>query len=531
MGQINTVCGNVKANFTKVHQWIGKSKDQGIDLIVFPELSLVGYPPKDFLFDPSWIDSYLEQFEKLVSATKDIHVVLGCVFWQSNKLFQGAVWIDRQGQVRYQKKILLPNTDVFDEKRYFETFTQQEVWLMDDLRVGVSVCEDLWAPLLNYEVDPIENLCEQNPQLLINISASPFFSGKHKLRQKLVQKHVDRHKVALMYVNAIGGNDELVFDGASFVMSNEGEIVLQAKAFEEDFSIWNSNTPALSIYPENELEQKQHAILLGLKDFVHKSGFDSVVIGLSGGIDSALIALLAVEALGVSNVHLVFMPSQYTSSMSHEDAKEISVKLGIPLQIISIDPVKDQIFLDLNSCMGSTQSLTQENIQARLRGTLLMAIAQEKKSLVIQTGNKSEIALGYCTLYGDMVGAISPIGDLYKYEVYTMAQNLNQKYKAIPKRVFEREPSAELKDNQHDTDSLPPYDVVDPIVKAVIEDSMTVTQIVEKGFSLEAVKKITSLIENSEFKRKQAPPIIKLTPKAFGSGRRMPIAKRFYENP
>lgn len=531
LSQINTATGDVDYNCTKILRSIEHAKKQHADLVVFPELALPGYPPKDFMFQRGWLEKQDQKIQEIVQASQSIHVIVGVITSDREHLFNSALWIDREGKKHIQTKVLLPNQDVFDEKRYFDAGSQQEVWEIEDQRIGLSVCEDLWSPVfLQYKEDPIANLAKQQPSIMINISASPFVAGKDQIRKELIDHHQKKHACPFLYLNLVGGNDELVFDGGSFISIQDQGLVSQAKAFEEDVLMWDTDHPSQLVhaYPTDPMDQKKQAIVLGLKDFVRKSGFNKVVLGLSGGVDSAVVACLAVDALGASNVYTVFMPTEFTRSISQEDAKTIADNLGTTWIHIPMDGLKNTMEKSMSDAMGAdVQSITSENLQARLRGNILMSVSSEKQALVLQTGNKSEIALGYCTLYGDMVGAISPIGDLYKHEVYAIGRSYSD---IIPHRVFERAPSAELREDQEDTDSLPPYDVVDPIVRMCIEEQKSVSEVVASGFDQEIVEKLYQWIENQEFKRKQAPPIVKVSSKAFGVGRRMAVAKRGYEN-
>ncbi|MCB0272234.1 MAG: NAD+ synthase [Bdellovibrionales bacterium] len=532
--QINTATTDMEGNLVKILSNCKRAKEQGADVCVFPELSIIGYPPKDDLFLQDRFELQQQCIEKIQQACLGMHVIVGVVEKSKEHFYNSALWIDRNGDRAYQRKELIPHRDVFDEKRYFESGNHQSVWMIDGIKIGVSVCEDLWAPFFqNYHTNPIQKLAEEKPAIMINISASPFVAGKDEIRKNLIQTHLKQHACDFIYVNLVGGNDELVFDGGSFVMNQTGELVAQAKSFEEDLLFWDSKTSHHTIcaYPQDILEQKRKAIVLGLKDFVYKNSFRNVVVGLSGGIDSALVSMLAVEAFGNKQVVTVFMPTEFTSPMSDEDATTIASNLNIPLLTLPMNELKNNTAALLEKHVdASLESLTKENLQARLRGMLLMAVSMEKNALVLQTGNKTEIALGYCTLYGDMAGAISPIGDLYKHEVYAMTKKLNDTYHAIPNRVFERAPSAELSKDQKDSDSLPPYDVADEVVRYIVEEEKSLKEIVQLGFSVDVVKKLQTMIHTYEFKRKQAPPVLKLTKKSFGVGRKMPIAKRNYEN-
>ena len=528
--QINPVVGNLLSNTKLICHWIDKAQRQNrdIDLMVFPELALTGYPPTDHVFMDDFFLLQDQCLDRIQKASQGTHIILGMILKEGEKVFNAALWIDRKGQRQFQKKMLLPNRDVFDEKRYFVSGHTQDIWNIDDERIGLNICEDLWAPLFpEYNINPLDILIDQKPSLLINISASPFVAGKDEIRKNLVRHHVKNAKVPFLYLNLVGGNDDLIFDGASFAISAHGDLAHQAKHCQEDTLIFDTQEipTCQSRYPESMVHQKKDALVLGLQDYVHKSGFKKVTLGLSGGIDSAVVAALAGEALGAQNVITVFMPTEFTRTISGEDAMAQAKKMGTLWLEIPIDASKDQLKQTLNSHFSEAVStLTFENIQARLRGQILMAVSSEYRALVLQTGNKSEIALGYCTLYGDMVGGISPIGDLYKHEVYALGELLNQKNNVIPERVFDRPPSAELRADQKDTDTLPPYDVVDALVKAMVEDHQSVQSLIAQGFDPEIVGDIWQKMCSQEFKRKQAPIILKTSSKAFGRGRKMAIA-------
>lgn len=532
LAQINTLMGQPSLNAKRMLKRIDQARKQGADVVVFSELTLCGYPPYDYVYAKSWRKEHDVAFRHILDQSKGLHVVFGTIVEDGNLLYNSAVWIHKDGQVHFKHKELLPNQDVFHEKRYFVPGNEPALWEINGTLLGVTVCEDIWGILQpHYHHNPLGPLYAKKPDIVINLSASPFEPNKNQIRHDLIRMHQESYGCPYVYVNSVGGNDELVFDGASFVMDASGHVVAQAKAFEEDLLIWDQDvSDARQAYPERAIEQQRDAIELGLKDFVHKCGFEKVVLGLSGGIDSAVVASLAVEVFGKDNVLAAFMPTEYTRNISEEDARAIAKNLDIELIECDIDALKNQFFETIDDAFEKPSTLmTQENIQSRLRGNVLMALSSERNALVLQTGNKSEIALGYATLYGDMVGAVSPIGDLYKSEVYALGKLLNERNQAIPQRVFDRAPSAELREDQKDEDSLPSYNVVDAVLKRLIEKQSSVEEIVRDGFDEDEVRFLVSKLANMEFKRRQAAPILRVSPKSFGIGRRMPIATRPYE--
>ena len=540
LAQINPTVGDFRKNTEKICSFIDRAKNQGADLVVFPELSVTGYPPKDFLDIPAFIDENLKYLDKIARSVSGISAIVG--FVDRNKRPQGklvhnaAVFIQDQKIVSVHHKSLLPTYDVFDECRYFEpAHTISPVKFMD-YTLGISICEDIWndeefwtRPL--YEVDPIENLISNGANLIINISSSPFAVGKHdKIRLRMLTHDAVKYKVPFIYVNQVGGNDDLVFDGNSTVINAQGMLIAQAAAFEEDLMIVDLENPAVQAQSKSytPVETIHKALLVGLQDYVTKCGFKKVVIGLSGGIDSAVTAALAVQALGSDNVVGVLMPSQFSSQGSIDDSVKLARNLGIAHKIIPIEDVFETYQNTLKTeFKGLPFDSTEENMQARIRGNILMAISNKYGYLVLTTGNKSELAVGYCTLYGDMSGGLALISDVPKTMVYELAQYINRVREIIPQNSIDKPPSAELKPNQFDQDTLPPYDILDGILKAYVEEAKGVDEIIRMGYDEKTVREIIRKVNRNEYKRQQAAPGIKVTSKAFGSGRRMPIAHNF----
>ncbi|MDQ1273324.1 MAG: hypothetical protein QG591_1954 [Planctomycetota bacterium] len=540
LAQINQTIGDFQRNTEKICSYIERARNQNVELIVFPELAVTGYPPKDFLDIPAFIDENLKALNEITSRVSGISAIVG--FVDRNKRRHGklvhnaAAFIQDQKIISIHHKSLLPTYDVFDECRHFEpAYTISPVKFMD-YTLGISICEDIWndedfwtRPL--YERDPIENLISQGADVIINISSSPFAVGKHdKIRLRMLIHDAMKYKVPFVYVNQVGGNDDLVFDGNSVVINAQGRLIAQAATFKEDLIVVDIKNPSVQIQPKNysDIETVHMALIAGLRDYVTKCGFKKVVIGLSGGIDSALTAAVAVESLGNQNVIGVLMPSQFSSQGSIDDAVKLSQNLGIVYKII---PIQD-VFVTYQKTLetefkGSPFDITEENLQARIRGNILMALSNKYGYLVLTTGNKSELAVGYCTLYGDMSGGLALISDVPKTMVYELARYINRGKEIIPQDSITKPPSAELRPNQFDQDSLPPYDVLDGILKAYVEDTRGIDEIIRMGFDEKVVCEIIRKVSRNEYKRRQAAPGIKVTSKAFGSGRRMPIAHNF----
>jgi len=541
LAQINPTIGDIPGNSRKISRFIEQAKSAGADLCVFPELAIIGYPPKDLLLKPRFIDDNLAALEKLATNVSGIDVIVGYAARNDASVgrpLKNAVALLRNGRViGRQFKTLLPTYDVFDESRYFEPEGEQpNLSTVAGQTIGISICEDLWndEQLIThrlYHQNPIAELHAAGAEILINASASPFVLGKHDFRLKLFSAQTRRFSRPLVYVNQVGGNDELVFDGNSAVFDVSGNVIAQAKEFCEDLVVCDLATgQGIINTPSTGIESIYHALLLGLRDYVAKCGFRSVVVGLSGGVDSALTAALAAAALGPENVVGVAMPSRFSSDHSLADAKTLAENLGIAFHILPISAVHDAYESTLAGLFaGREPDVTEENLQARVRGGLLMAISNKFNHLLLTTGNKSELAVGYCTLYGDMCGGFNVISDLPKTTVWDLSRWIN--FRAgrdlIPARTIAKVPSAELRPNQTDQDSLPAYPLLDAILLRYVEEEKSADQIISEGYDAATVRRIIQLVDRSEYKRRQSAPGLKVTSRAFGFGRRMPIAQKY----
>jgi NAD+ synthase (glutamine-hydrolysing) len=544
LAQINPTVGDFSGNLEKIVAASRRAAAQGARLTVFSELAICGYPPADFLEKPSFLARCRTAVDELAAATAELStaVVAGVALPTDSETgkpaVNAAVLLDRGRLMLEQHKRLLPFYDVFDEQRYFSPAKQQQVIALDGLRLAITICEDAWNdknfwPRRLYPVDPMEELMRQQPALHINLSSSPFWHGKRAIRREMLAAIARRDGVPVLMCNQVGGNDSLIFDGSSLALNAQGELIAQAASFAEDLVVLDPfDAPALraegegAVPEEDDTEAAYQALVLGTRDYVRKCGFSKVLIALSGGIDSALVAAIAKDALGPENVLAIGMPSPYSSSGSIDDSRKLAANLGIRFEVIGISGLFDEYTQALDPLFaGLKPDTTEENIQSRVRGTLMMALSNKFSSLVLTTGNKSEMAVGYCTLYGDMVGALAVIGDLVKTRVYAVCRWLNRDHEMIPRAILDKPPSAELRPDQKDTDSLPPYEVLDPILEAYVERYEPPERIAEEhGFPLELVKQVVRLVERSEYKRQQAAPVLKVTSKSFGMGRRFPIA-------
>ena len=538
LAQIDPTVGDFTGNLEKILAASRRAADSGARLTVFSELAICGYPPADFVEKPSFLARCRTAVEDLAAASRDLPTaVLAGVALPAGRedlkpAFNAAVLLDRGQLLLEQHKRLLPFYDVFDEQRYFSPSGPQKVIDFEGLRLAVSICEDAWNDKnfwrrRLYTIDPMEELMRQSPALHINLSSSPFWHNKRAVRREMLSAIARRDGIPVLMCNQVGGDDSLIFDGSSLALNARGELIAQAASFQEDLVVLDPfNTSPISLPEDDETEAAYRALVLGTRDYVRKCGFRKVIVGLSGGIDSALVAAIATEALGAENVIGIGMPSPYSSSGSVDDSRQLASNLGIRFQSISIS----DLFADFSRALaplftGLPPDITEENIQPRIRGTILMALSNKLGALVLTTGNKSEMAVGYCTLYGDMVGALAVIGDLVKTRVYAVCYWLNREREVIPTAILSKPPSAELRPGQMDTDSLPPYEVLDPIVEAYVERYETPESIAqERGFPLDLVQQVVRLIERSEYKRQQAAPVLKVTSKSFGMGRRFPIA-------
>jgi NAD+ synthase (glutamine-hydrolysing) len=568
LAQVNHVVGDFEGNFQKIVSYIGHSRKAGADVVAFPEMCLAGYPPEDLLLKPEFIKENQRYLKKLLPHTEDITVIVGYVDHEDD-IYNAAAILHRGELAGIYHKIFLPNYGVFDENRYFQAGQKVQVFIINDVRVGVNICEDIWYP----GGPTREQSLYGGAEVVINISSSPYHYGKAHARFRMLSTRAEDNGVIVAYVNTVGGQDELVFDGNSMIISEEGILLSKAPSFEENLMV-------LTLHPENVFNKRIHdprrrkeklytapewhldqvplkslaknrkksnidgqisdflnqdeevykALQTGLKDYVGKNRFKKVLVGISGGIDSALVASIAVDTLGKENVIGVAMHSQFTSKESKNDARRLAGNHGFKLLEIPINVLYQNFLTQMKPVFKNVSAdSTEENIQARIRGNILMALSNKYGWLVLATGNKSEISVGYCTLYGDMVGGFSLIKDVYKTMVYQLAEYRNCKagFDIIPKRIMSKAPSAELKPDQKDTDSLPPYPVLDPILTAYVEEDLATKEIIEMGFDRQTVEKVIKLVDGNEYKRRQAAPGIKISHRAFGKDRRFPITNRF----
>ncbi len=545
LAQLNPVVGDITGNLHHALSVLKESSQNGSDLLIFSELFLTGYPPKDLLNQPWLIKKVASAFRELTKATAtypNTGVLIGLPLITKRKAGKGLANVAAllyQGEVLIiQEKSLLPTYDIFDEARHFDPAVKIFTLPFKGEILGISICEDAWNIQDNnlehslYEIEPIEELVKQGATLLINISASPFYEGKELLRYQVIREHAVKHQRPFIFVNQIGGNDEVIFDGGSMIFNQQGELVFQGAFFAEQVvtvELEELKTPII-FQPLGCVEGIYQALVLGVRDYLNKCGFKKAVIGLSGGIDSALTACLAVAALGEENVLGITMPSVYSSTGSVSDSEALANNLGIKCLVIPIKNIFESYLEALSTpFVGTKADVTEENIQARIRGNILMAFANKYGYLALSTGNKSELAVGYCTLYGDMSGGLSVISDLPKTMVYELSRYVNRERELIPEATLTKAPSAELKPDQKDQDSLPPYEILDQILCYYIEDNYSVAEIVELGFDSTTVNWVVRTVDKNEYKRKQAAPGLKVTSKAFGTGRRMPVAaKREY---
>jgi NAD+ synthase (glutamine-hydrolysing) len=538
VGQINPTIGALSANAELIRRAYDNGVKAGADIVMVPELAVTGYPPRDLLDREVFVKSALEVRDAIASMTGNTALIFGCITrsagWCGKPLHNAAIIAQNGKVIAEQHKMLLPTYDVFDELRYFEPARSVAVTNINGAKVGVSICEDFWFDdeILGTKIycqNPVDQLARQGAEILLNISASPFNSGKRKTRYDIFSKIARRYDAPLVYVNQVGGNDELLFDGSSIVIDATGETVFCAPAFVEHESMVSvTGERCESVRALDEAEEIGRGLILGLRDYIRKCGFRDVVIGLSGGIDSAVTAALAVEALGAEHVTGIAMPSQFSSQGSIDDARDLAKNLGIAFHVTPISDIYQPYEASINKLFGTAVfDTTNENVQARIRGNILMAWSNRTGAMVVSTGNKSELAVGYCTLYGDMAGGLALLGDVYKTMVYRVAEWINLDREIIPRSTITKPPSAELRPNQTDQDSLPPYDVLDAILKLYIEEWQEVDAIVAAGFDRALVERILKIVDVSEFKRRQAAPTIRVSTKAFGSGRQMPIAQRW----
>jgi NAD+ synthase (glutamine-hydrolysing) len=566
LAQIDTTVGDLSGNATKITEWIGRARDRGVDLVAFPELAVTGYPPEDLVLRRSFVEDNIATLESIAEATRGIAAVVGFVDLAEDIYNAAAVMCDGRIAARYHKR-LLPNYGVFDEERYFQHGSASPVYEIAGIDVGVNICEDVWYP-----DGPARDQALAGAEVIVNINASPYYRAKGTLRETMISTRASDNSVVLCYVNAVGGQDELVFDGHSLICDERGTLVARGAQFREDLLVYDIDVegvrqarlrdpryrgerrtvgegrasnkivvsgtrfggakPAVSLSMPallDPVEEVWDALVLGVRDYLGKTGFETALIGLSGGIDSSIVAALAVDALGAGHVVGVSMPSRFSSEGSKADAQALAERLGIRLMTIPIERAFEASLEMLSEAFADTQfGAAEENLQARIRGNILMSLSNKFGWLVLTTGNKSETATGYSTLYGDMAGGFAVIKDVPKTLVYELSRYRNRiGPEIIPQSVIDKPPSAELRPNQLDTDSLPPYEVLDPILQAYVEDDRTIDEIVAMGFDEAFVQRVVKMVDRNEYKRRQAPPGVKITPRAFGRDRRLPIANRY----
>ena len=539
LAQFNPTVGDFAGNSARILTLAEQAQQRGAHLAVFSELCLCGYPPKDLLERPAFIDRNLKELQGL-AAKLPLPAIVGYAGRVKNgtgkSIANKAALLCEGRSVFEQSKMLLPTYDVFDESRYFQPAAHQVTYDFGNEHLGITICEDVWNdknfwPNCLYDRDPVTELVGQGTTLLLNISASPYTIDKRALRFEMLRSIAITHRRPVVYVNQVGGNDSLIFDGASLALTADGKVAAQALAFEEDLVLFDTETGYGEIHPQprEEIAYAYRALVIGTRDYVSKCGFKKALVGLSGGVDSAVVASIAVDALGAENVQGVSMPGPYSSEGSKEDAKALASNLGIQLITVPISDVFDAYRKALAPAFGErAPDVAEENIQARIRGNYLMALSNKFGSMLLSTGNKSELAVGYCTLYGDMAGGLAVISDVPKLMIYELARWINRERELIPRATLDKAPSAELRPNQKDEDSLPPYDVLDRILKAYIEDLRSPKEIAEHyGFDVQLVREIALHVDRTEYKRKQAAPGLKITSRAFGFGRPFPIAQRF----
>ena len=552
IAQINTSVGNIEANESKIIQYIKQASNQESDIVIFPELAITGYPPEDLLHKPHFVEKNMVSARKIAQSTENICAVYGFVE-SDNKLYNSAA-VSHDGElISTSRKTLLPNYGVFDEKRYFSTGENLYIYTMAGLNIGINICEDIW-----FDSGPTKTQSELGAELILNINASPYHQNKNLDRVKMLSEKAKNNDVYIVYVNMVGGQDELVFDGGSTITNCRGRVIHELGQFQEKIATYDLNIPSKhqtnvtghkrifiseqknqvkpviestpDVQSMSEIEQIYNALVLGTRDYVRKCGFEKVLIALSGGIDSSLVAAIAAKALGPENVIGLSMPSVFSSDGSKSDAKKLSENLNLGLKTIEINPIFESFINSLSIEFLETEwDSTEENIQSRIRGNLAMAMSNKFNLLVLTTGNKSEMAVGYATIYGDMAGGFSVLKDVSKSTVYKLCKYINEQHRSpiIPISVINKPPSAELRPDQKDSDTLPDYSILDPILSLYIENDMCLDDIVNEGFNRSTVSEIIKLVDRNEYKRRQSPPGIKITSKNFGRDRRMPISNQF----
>jgi NAD+ synthase (glutamine-hydrolysing) len=542
LAQLNSTIGDIEGNLAKMVDVLSRCGKESSDLAIFPELFLVGYTPRDLLERPSFIEKThraIEEIQRLSRRSPGTGILFGAPVPSGRPTGKGlhnsAILVAGGEVLLHQHKSLLPTYDVFDEARYFDAVAENRVVSFKGERLGISICEDAWNdpalwPRRTYAYDPIEVMAKRGATVIINVSASPFHRGKESIRYSIARSHARKHGIPFIFVNQVGANDELVFDGRSLCVDRMGEAIAALPSFTEHVEtvdLSQAASPGL-FAPQEEIESVYQALVLGVRDYMRKCGFRTAILGLSGGIDSAVTCCLAVAAVGAANVVTVSMPGPYSSRGSVEDSRVLARNLGVPFEVVPITPVYEAYLKTLeDQFRGKTRDLAEENIQARIRGNLLMALSNKFGHLLLSTGNKSELAVGYCTLYGDMSGGLSVIADVPKTMVYELARYINRIRPLIPQEIFYKAPSAELRENQTDQDTLPPYEVLDQIIHYYLDEGYSMRRILELDFDPDMVRWVIRTVDRNEYKRRQAAPGLKVTSKAFGMGRRMPIAARF----
>ncbi len=531
LAQINPKVGDIAGNAARILDFATRAQQQQADVVVFPELALTGYPPEDLLFRRQFLQQIDQAIVSLSQSNPGLCMIFGAVSQQADRLYNCAVVLQKNLTPRYYAKQYLPNYGVFDEQRYFSAGDEACVIEVNGVNIGVTVCEDIWYP------QPARQARQAGARIIVNLNASPFHASKTAERVAVVQARVAENNIPVCYVNLVGGQDELVFDGHSFVIDAQGERVLQTSGFSESLGLVEFNRDVALLARSDSsvdppvLQQLYDALVLATRDYVQKNGFKKVVLGLSGGIDSALVLAIAVDALGADAVHAIMMPYRYTSDISVTDAAAQARLLGVEYSQIPIAaPVEAFMQVLQDEFKGLGRDVTEENLQARSRGVILMAVSNKKGAMLLTTGNKSEMSVGYATLYGDMAGGFAPLKDVSKLNVFALARFRNSLSPAIPERVIERPPSAELAPDQKDEDSLPAYDILDPILEQYIEQDRSVQEIISEGFDADTVKRVAWLVDVNEYKRRQSPPGVRVTQRAFGKERRYPITSGFRQD-
>lgn len=537
LSQLNYHIGNFTSNEEKMIQSIQKAKVEGADLVVFAELSISGYPPRDFLEFEDFIDKCYKSMEKIAEVSKGIGVIMGLptknISEKGKSLFNSAVFIEDGNIKEFRHKSLLPNYDIFDEYRYFEPNKDFSCIEFKGKKIALTICEDLWNigddPL--YTINPMDELMKEQPDLMINIAASPFHYDQKAIRKDILKRNAEKYQIPLFYVNHVGAQTELLFDGGSLVMNEKAETINELSYFEEDFKVFDTEnllTESISQSSPNKIELIHDALIMGIRNYFEKLGFKKAILGLSGGIDSAVTLVLAVKALGAENVLSILLPSQYSSDHSVKDAEDLAKNLGSPYEIVPIKDIYAAFEKELQPHFKNLPfGIAEENIQARSRGVILMAMSNKFGNILLNTSNKSEAAVGYGTLYGDMNGGLSVLGDVYKVDVFALARFMNKDKEVVPWNTINKPPSAELRPDQKDSDSLPDYEILDEILYQYIEKRQGPKELITMGFEEQLVKRILRLVNLNEYKRYQTPPILRISSKAFGMGRRMPIVAKY----